>query len=232
MVFSFILPWFLPLPCHSASNVKSIFLSFHNPMTATLERPKTLLHGHHCFPVFWGAFCVCILPVGVCRRHPTHGEEECHRPEPAVRGDARLHVCDLLGQDRHTDHQPDVRVQAIHLQPDRHQPDKDHPVWDHRLHLCPWRRSVSRLFWVHRSLCFEWLYASRRRVVWWAIWVEAKVSGAWKHCVAKRGSLPCGILPRLDYPLFFVTWVSPRSHDCHEVGVNLAGFIFGVYHRI
>ena len=41
-------------------------------------------------------------------RHSAHGEEERHRAQSAVGRDARLHVGDLLGQDWHAHHQPDV----------------------------------------------------------------------------------------------------------------------------
>ena len=44
--------------------------------------------------------------------HAPHGQEERHRAQPAVRGDPRLHLSHLLRQDRHSHHQPDVRLQG------------------------------------------------------------------------------------------------------------------------
>ncbi len=45
-------------------------------------------------------------------RYPSHGQEERHRTLSALGGDTRLHLRHLLRQDRHPDHQPDVRLQG------------------------------------------------------------------------------------------------------------------------
>lgn len=44
--------------------------------------------------------------------HKEDGQEERHRSQPPVSGDAGMHFCHLLRQNRNTDHQPDVSVQG------------------------------------------------------------------------------------------------------------------------
>jgi hypothetical protein len=58
-----------------------------------------------------------------CSWHPSYGQEERHRPQPAVRRDSRLHFGDLLGQDGNPYNQPDVslsgEIYAIFVHVDR-----------------------------------------------------------------------------------------------------------------
>ncbi len=45
-------------------------------------------------------------------RYTSYGQEECHRAFTAVRRDPRLHICDLLRQDRNPYNQSDVCLQG------------------------------------------------------------------------------------------------------------------------
>ena len=59
----------------------------------------------------WGSSCCHHHLPGP--GHSTHGQEECHSEELAVRWDPRLYLCHLLRQDRDPHYQHDVCQQGM-----------------------------------------------------------------------------------------------------------------------